>query len=234
MNARSAAVIFLTVLVTNFVDAQQSSLKVIAEIPVQIGIGYEGRINKRFSVEVSAGLLAPPNSSIIVEVLDVLGTDEQITLIIEDAFEFGVVGTIGCNYNFRRNYVGGFLQLIGLHAGDAPSDLIESYFSTSIDSYPAQKRTNTTSEKYLSLSSTLWQAGVLYGRRFPLKNKRLEIDTEFGISANIGSKSNLTSDERNLTALSDAVDTELAGYYSNYAFVPSISVALVYKLAKTN
>ncbi|MBA4057974.1 MAG: hypothetical protein C0490_24875 [Marivirga sp.] len=232
MIARSTTLTFLTVLFVNIVSAQQGSFKVIAEIPVQIGIGYEGRLNNRLSVDVSAGLLAPPNSSIIVEVLNVLGTDEVITLIIEDAFKVGIVGTVGCNYNFKRNYVGSFLQLLSLHAGDAPSDLIESYFSTSIDSYPSKKRTNSSTEKYLSLSSSLWQAGVLYGRRFPLKNKRLELDTEIGISANISSKSKLTSDERNLSALSDVVDAELAGYYSNYAFVPSISVALVYKLAK--
>lgn len=232
MIGRSTILTFLTLLYVNEVSAQQSALKVIAEVPVQIGIGYEGRLNKRLSVELSAGLLAPPNSTIIVEILNVLGTDEEITLMIEDAFKVGIVGTLGCNYNFKRNYAGSFLQLISLHAGHAPSDLIESYFSTSIDSYPAKNRTNASTEKYLGLSSTLWQAGVLYGRRFPLKNKRLEIDTEIGISANISSKSKLTSDERNLSALSEEVDAELVEYYSSHAFVPSISVALAYKLAK--
>ena len=45
-------------------------------------------------------------------------------------------------------------------------------------------------------------------------NKRFEVDTELGISANVGSKSKLTSDARSLSALSESVHTELAGYYS--------------------
>ncbi len=233
MVAKSVTSILIAMLLYGVVYAQRGSLKVIAEVPVQIGVGYEGQLTKRLSIEISAGIMTPPNSSIAVDILGALGTDEDITLMIEDAFQFGAVGTLGCNYNFKRNYVGGFLQLISLHAGDAPSELIENYFSTSIDGYPAKTRNNTSTEKYLSLSSTLLQAGVLYGRRFPFKNQRLELDTEIGVSANIGSQSKLTSGIRNLSALSEEVDAELSGYYSRYAYVPSISLALVYKLSKT-
>lgn len=212
--------------------AQHSSLRVMAEVPVQFGLGYEARLSNHFSVALSAGVLTPPNSTLIIDVLKKLGTDEQITLMIKDAFKFGLVGEGGVNYHFRRNYVGTFVQVIALHGGDAPTALVEDYFNTSINSYPTTKGRAQTNEKYLNLKSTLYQAGILYGRRFPLKNKRFEIDAEFGMSANVSSKSELTSEVRNLATLSTVVDKELASYYSEYAFVPSLTVCFVYKLGR--
>ncbi|MEO7992528.1 MAG: hypothetical protein ABI663_23455, partial [Chryseolinea sp.] len=202
-----------------------------AEIPVEFGIGYEGKISKHFSINLQAGLMTNPNSTIIIDVLEVLGTDQQITLMINDAFKFGTVGKLGLHYNFNRNYVGAFCQVIALHGGDTPTDLIESYFGEDISMYPVKRNRTSTNEVYLTLKSTLYQAGVLYGRRFPLKDKRFEIDTEFGVSANIGSKSTLTSENRSLEALSVEVDDELKYYYSHYAFVPSLTVALAYKFS---
>lgn len=230
MKITHAALPFLLILFIHAAKAQQNSLKIAAEVPVQFDLGYEGKISKHFSMGVSAGLLTQPNSAIIINVLRELGTDEEITLMIEDAFKFGIVGELDINYNFKRNYVGCFVQVIGLHAGETPTSLIEDYFGTSVSSYPAKKGKAQSVEKYLKLSSTLYQGGILYGRRFPFEDSRFEIDAEFGISANIGSKSTLSSDIRDLSTLSTAVDAELSGYYSSYAFVPSLSVALVYRL----
>jgi hypothetical protein len=212
------------------IAAQQGALKISAEVPVQFAIGYEGKINGRFSVSLSAGVLTQPNSTLIVNVLEQLGTDEEIVLMIDHAFDFGLVGEAGINYNFNRNYVGAFFQVIDLRAGDTPASLVESYFGTSISSYPAKRGRTQSAETFLSLTSTLYQTGILYGRRFPLKNKRMEIDAEFGVSANVTSKSELTSETRNLTALSEVVNDELAGYYSEYAFIPTLTVSFVYKL----
>lgn len=210
--------------------SQQSAIKIFAEVPVQFGIEYEGQVSKRFSAAVSLGLLTKPNSTIIVNVLEMFGTDAQIALMIDGAFELGVVGRGAVHYNFKKNYVGGFFEVIGLHAGDTPTELIEIYYDTSVSSYPVKRGRNGSPETNLHLNSTLYQAGGSYGRRFPLKNRRFEIDAEFAISANVGSQSKLSSDTRDLTALSNEVNAELKYYYSNYAFVPSVKLAIVYKL----
>jgi hypothetical protein len=47
-----------------------------------------------------------------------LGTDQDIVVMINQAFQFGMVGEAGINYNFKRNYIGGFFQMIGLQGGD--------------------------------------------------------------------------------------------------------------------
>lgn len=220
-----------TIFLSSVATAQQSAVKLFAEIPVQFAAGYEGKISKRFSINVSGGLLTQPNSTLIVNVLEMFGTDEQVLLIIEDTFRFGAVGEVGLNFNFGKNYIGAFGQVIALRAGDTPSAIIESYFGTSISSYPARHGRQPASEKYLSLTSTLLQTGLLYGRRFPVSD-RLTLFSEIGISANVYSKSTLSSQERDLSRLSIAVDSELAGYYSEYAFVPSVTVGVAYGLKK--
>jgi hypothetical protein len=213
-------------------SAQESAVKLKIQVPVQFGLGYEGKISDHFSFQASGGLLTQPNSDLIINALDAFGIDPEVTLLIKNALKFGLVGETGFNYNFKKNYVGVFFQVISLNGKDTPTSIVEDYFNTDVDNYPARKGRTVTSEKYLDLKSTLYQGGILYGRRFPFQNKHWEIDAEFGISANLGSQSKITSDSRDLSALSKLVDTELAGYYKDYAFVPSLTVCLVYKLGK--
>ena len=80
--------------------AQRSSIKVIAEVPLNFGIGYEGQISKHFSVGGSVGVLTSPNSDLIITYLRFIGTDEKLVLMIDDAFQLGVVGELNFNYNF--------------------------------------------------------------------------------------------------------------------------------------
>jgi hypothetical protein len=230
MNLISRVLVMLLVLVS-FTDvfSQRSSIKVLAEVPIQFGLGYEGRLSNRFSVNLSTGLLTDPNSTIIVNVLKAMGTDEEIVLMIDHAFQFGVIGEVGVHYNFGRNYVGTFFQGILLKGGDTPTALVEEYFGEDITKYPLKRNKTQSTEKTLHLKSTLYQAGLLYGRRFPLKNPHLEIDAEFEISADVGSKSSLSSDDRDLSKLSAETDDELRYYYSHYAFVPSLTIAFAYK-----
>ncbi len=108
--------------------SQHSAIKIFAEVPVQFGIEYEGQVSDRFSAAVSLGILTKPNSTIIVNVLEMFGTDAQSALMIDGAFELGVVGRGALHYNFKKNYVGGFFEVIGVHAGDTPTALIEIYY----------------------------------------------------------------------------------------------------------
>lgn len=203
--------------------AQSHRIKVLAEVPVQFGLGYEGHVSKHFSLSVQGGVLTNPNSDLIINVLEGFGTDPDIILIIEDVFKFGLVGEVGVNYNFGKNYVGTFGQFINLRGNGITADPIEDYFNTTIPVLPGNG-----SDIDLKLRSSLIQVGALYGRRFPLRNEHFEIDAEFGFSANVWSKSELSSEKRDLSRLSEEVDDELDYYYSKYAFVPSLTLAFVY------
>jgi len=208
--------------------AQKHSIKALAEVPVQFGIGYEYHITKKFSVTAQGGVLSEPNSTLVINVLDKLGTSPDIIAIIEDSFKFGLVGEAGVNYNFGKNYVGTFGQFINLRGKGTVPDLVEEYFEENFSLFPVRPGTDPD-ERQVSIRSSLIQVGILYGRRFPLKNEHLEIDAEFGVSKNVWSKSRLYSDNRDLREMDDEVDEELDYYYSKYGYIPSLTVAFVYK-----
>jgi hypothetical protein len=210
--------------------AQKSSLKLIAELPIHFGIGYEGQISKRFSVGSSVGLFTSPNSDIIIGYLRFLGTDENLLLIIEDAFQLGIVGEVNINYNIKRSYIGAFTQVMGVQASDASAALVEDYFDIDMNDYPLFNAGVSSTDKHLSFRTRLYQVGMLFGHRFPLKGDRFEIDVEMGLSANVYSKSKIYSEERDLSKFNDRFNEELVDYYRKYAFIPSIGVMLVYKL----
>jgi hypothetical protein len=210
--------------------AQTSQLKLTMEVPLQIGVGYEGQVSKRFSVGGSVGVLSSPNSDIIISYLKFIGTDDDLVLMIDDAFQLGIVGKVYVNYNFGRNYVGAFALAVGAQAGNVSTMLIENYFNVSLQDYPLLNGKVNSPEDYLRVRTRLYQAGFLFGHRFPLKNNRFEIDAEMGLSGNIGSTSRIYSENRDLTTLSSSLNSSLKEFYKDYAFIPSVGVMLVYKL----
>lgn len=208
--------------------AQKHSIKALAEVPVQFGLGYEGFVSKHFSISVQGGVLTEPNSTLIINVLEKLGTSPEIIDIIDDSFKFGLVGEAGVNYSFGKNYVGTFGQFINLRGRGTAPDPIEEYFDENFSLFPVRPGSDPDDRK-VSVRSSLIQVGILYGRRFPLKDKHFEIDAEFGISKNVWSKSHLYSKNRDLSELDDEVNEELDYYYSKYGYIPSLTVAFVYK-----
>jgi hypothetical protein len=224
--------IVLFIVIFNEAPAQRSSLKFAAEFPLHFGIGYEGLIGRGVSAGGSMGVMTSPNSDLIISYLRFIGTDEELVLIVEDAFQLGIVGEINLNYNFKRNYIGIFSQVIGAQGGDVSAELLEDYFDVELDDYPVKPGGSTAQERNLKLRTRLYQLGLLYGHRFPLKDNRFEIDVEVGLSANLGSVSKLYSDNRDLSELNERLNFELKTFYQEYAFIPSVGVMFVYKFAR--
>jgi len=226
----------LTVPVTLCAQTKQSYpshlVRIQAEVPVQFGLGYEARLSKRFSAQFELGLLTEPNTSLILSTLEALGTDQSVVLMVEDAFQSGIVFEAGGRYNFRKYYTGVFAQLLLLTGKDTPNDLVESAMGVDLSDYPTRPNRNRTTETTLQLNSNLVQVGVMIGRRFPFKNGRTEFDVEFGFSKNIYSSSSISSETRNYETLSTAVDTYLADIYTDYAYVPSLTLALCHRIGK--
>lgn len=228
LDLRKHILIVILLLQYSLLWAQEHSIKALAEVPVQFGLGYEYRTAKKVSFSVQAGVLSEPNSTLVIHILEKLGTTPEIIDIIEDSFKFGLVGELGANYNFGKNYVGAYSQFINLRGKGTAPDPIEEYFDENFSLFPLQPGSDPD-DRQVSVRSSLIQVGVLYGRRFPLENKHFEIDTEFGVSKNVWSKSRLYSNNRDLSEMDNEVDKELDYYYSRYGYIPSLTVALVYK-----
>lgn len=228
MKLTTKCFIFSCLFINMFGAMAQHRIKVLAEVPVQFGAGYEVNLSKRFSLSAQGGVLSEPNSSLIIHILEKLGTSPEIIDIIQDSFKFGLVGEAGVNYNFGKNYVGAYSQFINLRGRGTAPDPIEEYFDENFSMFPIRPGSDPN-DRRVSVRSSLWQVGALYGRRFPLKNEHFEIDAEFGISKNIWSKSKLYSKNRDLSEMDDEVDETLDYYYSRYGYIPSLTVAFVYK-----
>jgi len=123
-----------------------------------------------------------------------------------------------------------FSQVLAAQAGDAEVSLVEEYFNIDIEDYP--RLNNGLDGRYLTVRTRLYQLGMLYGHRFPLKGNRFEIDTELGLSANIGSANKIYSQNRDFSKLNVRFDDTLNQFYKQYAFIPSVAVMLVYKFKK--
>lgn len=214
------------------IKPMRGRIKLLFEAPVQVGVGLEASLTNRFSLSLQTGLLREPNSTLLMKSFEVFGADKEIILMIENAFKSGLVLEGGLNYNFGKSYVGLFYQQINLRSGNSPASAYETQFNTDINELAVKPGRPVLVETNLVIQSNLSQLGVLYGRRFMLRNPKYEIEVEFGISKNIGSVTKVTSRNREVDTLSKEVNMELDDWYSGHAYIPSVTVALVYNISR--
>ena len=80
------SLLFVMVLLPFILFAQKHAVKTLAEVPIQFGIGYGTFVSKRFSISVQGGVLTEPNSTLVIHLLEKLGTTPEIIGIIEESF----------------------------------------------------------------------------------------------------------------------------------------------------
>jgi hypothetical protein len=208
----------------------QHSIKVGTQIPIQYAFQYDYQFHPKWSGNVQAGVLTKPYDQVILSLLKSFGVDQEIVNVLTSAFNFGLITQAEVNYHFNKNYVGVTGSWIHLQAADTPISAVEAAFNVSIASYPLRPRQNAKSPVTLTLASDLYNAGILYGRRFTFKNPKIELHTEFSFAKTLGSSSYFDSPQKSLESLSTAVDNELKTDYLDYGYLPSINVFFVYKL----
>lgn len=73
-----------------------------------------------------------------IYILEEFGTTPKVIEVIRESFKFGLVGELGVNYNFGKNYVGTFRQFINLRGrGTAPGQ-VEEYFDENFSIFPVK------------------------------------------------------------------------------------------------
>ncbi len=213
-------------------DVQKHHLKLNIEVPVQMGFGYQYCLNERFSVYSQLGFLTEPNTSIILNTLEGLGTEAATISLLESAFSSGIVAESGLLYHFKSFYIGSFIQYIYLNGEDNSEDLIENLLDIELPERRRTVRTNpnpVSDGEDITLKTRLLQMGMLFGKNFHLTT-RSYLFTELAISRNLTSNSFLSSPDRNLNAASVSMDDYLDSVYASYAYIPSISVGYAIKL----
>lgn len=210
---------------------RRHAFRIQAEVPVQLGVGYELQILKNFSVAAEAGKLIRPNSLMMLNMMGSLGS-QRLEVMIKEAYKSGMVFSAGANYHFGYNYVGAFAQNIRM-SGATATATFESNFNTDLDLLPVKPGSIGTESKPIELSTALVQGGILYGRILPLKNPNWQVRLEFSLSKNFASASRISSSRYDLSSLEAEVDRQLDGWFNKYAYIPSLTLSLTRMIGST-
>jgi len=210
-------------------QSQELNLNAGTQFPLQYTAGMELKFHEKWAMQGHAGVLTQPYDQLILGLLERLGTDEFYINITEQAFQFGLVGEAGFSYFFNaRNYIGVFGQYIDLTGADAPLDLIRSQYSASVPLTMLAEM--LTSNNELQLQSSLLQAGVSYGRIFPLSSPHFSLRTEIALSKHLTSSSTVSFEGATLTRLSETIDQDLGAAYKKYAYIPTLNLYFTWQI----
>lgn len=207
----------------------QQQLKIGTDIPLQYAIGYTYAPESGIGAGLKVGILTEPHNSIILELMETLGTNETIVDIVRQSFKVGIVLDGNASWHWKKNYVGVNLIYMNMHAGEAPLDVIDGYYNLDVLIDNPLSSFFQQSTMQINLNSCLLQVGAHYGRRIPLKEK-LELQLEFGLSKNIGSTNNFSSDFPYPQTLYNTIDEDLKAAYKKYAIIPTLGIYLVYNI----
>ncbi len=216
----------IIILLANTTFAQKSIIQLGTQIPLMYSIGYELDINNKISFNTQIGILTKPYDVTILEILKLFGTEEPLTNTIGEAFNFGFIFQPTIKYNFKKNYIGAYYSYYSLNAEETPTDAIENYYNI----YLPSRIKNRTNE--FILNSKLHNIGLLFGRKFELKNPTLELRLELAFAKTFKSKSKLSSEFGDMSTISSLIDNELDYYYINYGYLPSFNIFIIKKITK--
>lgn len=222
-------IIFFITLVGSFnALSQNASFSVGTDIPYQhyIGINLE---TKKIDISYRAGILIPPYSDAILDIIQKLGTKEIYINLLDSSFDFGWMNSIGTYYKFGKQknwYAGGELRFDYLTAADTPIDLIEAVTGQSLN---IVNILNNNIE--LTLGLRMLAAGLRVGKSFSISaNNKHHFKTEISISKYIATQSILKVNGQNLERINQELDKLLwEDVFRSYGYVGGIGLAYSYK-----
>jgi hypothetical protein len=205
--------------------AQYGAFRIGTDFPLRYTAGYTINPKSLISLQVNAGILTEPYDEIILRTLSALGLDRDVADIVENSYDFGMVFDVGGNLRIGKGYIGVYGQMIHLMGASTPYELVGEYLDIDLSPYYLPDL-----DRAMTLQSTIYQGGVRFGTRFALPGPNLELHAEFSLSANLHSKSQLSSETPYPAFISEQLDAELRDTFRKYLYVPSFGLFLVYNL----
>jgi len=233
------SVVFIVLFTVTFSSFSQThQIKIGTDIPIQYMIGYKFSSAKGFGFAAQAGILTKPFNDIILNIMETVGVDEALVEISRNSFKRGLIIDLSGEYNWGKNYAGLKFQWINLTASDTPLNVIETTYNIKLSDYwlvpninPFPKGTNFFGDEVtaITLNSALFQLGLFYGRRFILTDK-FEIHAEVGVTKNITSVNNCSSQTPYPRSLYNLISSDLQKAYSSYVYIPYLGIHFVIAL----
>jgi hypothetical protein len=237
MNVRKIVpALFFIICCCNISSAQASrhSFSIGTQIPLQYTLGYEYQVSDHFSAQIQGGLLTSPYDQVILSVMKSLGVDDSLKNMINDAFKLGTIVGVVTKYHFNENhYIGITGEWVRLNGGDVAADLLSAYFGRDISPL---KHGAYSSPLQLTMQSSLYLAGITYGRRFHFSNPAYEIAAEISVTKCFASTNSFSSNRPRLDGtqqvklLYSELDSDLNSDYSRYVYVPTLNVYFIWHI----
>jgi hypothetical protein len=206
------------------------------KIPYTYDIGYYKRFSSRIGIYADAQFITIPFSNVPLSYMEMWGGDPKLTAILDMPFSIGFGFDVGGHYYFgsdnRRYYVGLSVQWMTLLKRDIEDEVINEAFDVDLSGpmFPEGPITKDDSTKPLTLNSNYFQLGFLIGKKWQLRDPRLEVRVEAAISMNVWSNHFLQSDYRYITPVAEETNTALKDLMRKYAWFPTINMFMIYKL----
>jgi len=217
---------FLLLISVSLYAQSSQNIQIGTQFPLQHFISYENQFHPHWSVTAQAGVFTAPYKKMILKTLNIFCIDDALTSLLGDAVSSGAALQPTVKYHFKKNYFGLYYLWFSLKADESPRGALESYYNISLPNPPGS---STITELYAKCKAH--NIGIMYGRRFVLKNTKMELRTEIGIAKTLGSESTIFTENHTFDAASQAVDVYLKDYLMEYGYVPTLNMMFVYKIS---
>lgn len=212
-------------------SAQSLSLSVGTDIPYQHYFAVNSEM-KRFELSYRTGILIPPYSNAILDIIGALGTDEIYIDLLDESFDFGWTNSIGTFYKFGKKkdwYGGGEIRYDYLTAADAPRNIIQTLTGQQINIINF-----LFSSVKLKLGLKMLATGLRFGKSFSLNsNNKHQLKTEISINKYIVTNSVLELHGSSLSLNLEPINRELnrllwEEVFKKYGFVGGFGLSYCY------
>ena len=207
--------------------AQNFSFSIGTDVPYQYYLGINSEL-KNIDFSYRTGILTPPYSDVILDIIERLGTDEIYINLLDASYDFGWMNSIGAYYKFGKLkswYIGSEFRVDYLTASDTPEDLIEAVSGRSFN------RSNFNNRGAgLKLGLRTFALGIRFGKSFSLSsNKKHYLKTEFSLAKHIATHSILQSNGNDLERINQELDRLLwDDVFKRYGYLGGFGFAYCY------
>jgi hypothetical protein len=213
---------------TSNIRSQNLSFSVGTDIPYQHFAGINIETNS-VDVYYRTGILIPPYSDAILSLIQSFGTDEVYISLLDAAFDFGWMNSIGAYFKFGKQkdwYIGSEFRLDYLTAADTPKDLIETVTgqSTLIGNF-------MFNNVEINLGLRMTAVGLRFGKSFNMgDNNKHQLRTEISISKYVATQSYLKGNDQDLDLVNQKLDSLIwEDVFRPYGYVGGIGFVYTYK-----
>ena len=210
------------------IQAQKFSVSIGSDIPYNHYIGTTLE-TKNIDFSYQTGILVPPYSGAVLGIIEKLGADEIYTDLLDVAYDFGWMNSLGAYYKFgaqKKWYVGADFRLDYLTAADSSNELIATLTGIDLSILDGF----ITDGIAVKLRLKMFGIGARVGRSFSIsKNNKHHIKTEFSIGKYLSTKSTLTLNGEDFESLNEALDRALwDDVFKKYGYIGGFGIAYSY------